>query len=156
MVRTANHAEHVEILLVEDNPGDVELIYEALETGKVLSHISVVSDGERAISFLYRRAEYANAVRPDMILLDLNLPKKNGFEVLKEIKADPNLARIPVVVLTSSEGDRDILESYDLHANCYIPKPVDVEDFLAVVRSAGEFWLKIVKLPPPSGGKFRS
>jgi chemotaxis family two-component system response regulator Rcp1 len=141
------HSRPAEILLIEDNPGDVELIHEALQTGRVLNHISVVTDGEAAVSFLRRQKGYENAPVPDLVLLDLNLPKKNGFEVLKDVKADPALSQIPVVILTSSQGDRDILKSYSLHANCFVSKPVDVDEFLQVVRSTGEFWLSIVKLP---------
>ena len=137
-----------EILLVEDNPGDVELIHEALQFGKVLNRISVASDGEQALAFLNRRPGFENAPRPDLILLDLNLPKKDGFEVLREVKDHPDVSRVPVVVLTSSQADRDILKSYNLHANCFVSKPVDVDEFLEVVRSTGEFWLSIVKLPP--------
>ena len=136
-----------EILLVEDNPGDVELIHEALQFGKVLNHINVATDGEKALAFLNRSRGFENSPRPDLILLDLNLPSKNGFEVLKEVKDHPDLSRIPVVILTSSQADRDIVKSYDLHANCFVSKPVDVDEFLAVVRSTGEFWLTLVKLP---------
>jgi chemotaxis family two-component system response regulator Rcp1 len=136
-----------EILLIEDNPGDVELIHEALQDGRVLNHISVAPDGEVALAFLRREQGYETAPRPDLVLLDLNLPKKNGFEVLTEVKADPALNRIPVVILTSSEAERDILKGYSLHANCFVSKPVEVDEFLHVVRSTGEFWLSIVKLP---------
>jgi chemotaxis family two-component system response regulator Rcp1 len=136
-----------EILLIEDNPGDVELIREAFQSGKVLNHISLAVDGEDAMAFLNRENSYAAAPRPDLILLDLNLPKKDGFEVLNEIRGQPPLSLIPVVILTSSQADRDILKSYDLHANCFISKPVDVDEFLTVVRSIGEFWLTLVKLP---------
>jgi len=137
-----------EILLVEDNPGDVELIQEALRYGGVLNHVSIASDGEQATNFLMRGPGYERAPRPDLILLDLNLPKKDGFEVLSELKAVPALSRIPVVILTSSDADRDILKSYELRANCFVSKPVDVDEFLSTVRSTGEFWLLIVKLPP--------
>jgi DNA-binding response OmpR family regulator len=137
-----------EILLVEDNPGDVELIHEALQFGKVLNRISVVTDGEAALAFLNRTSGFENAPRPDLILLDLNIPKKNGFDVLKEVKNHRDLSRVPVVILTSSQADRDILKSYNLHANCFVSKPLDVDEFLATVRSTGEFWLSIVKLPP--------
>ena len=136
-----------EILLVEDNPGDVELVHEALESGRVLNRISVTPDGEAAIAFLRRETGFEEAPRPDMVLLDLNIPKKDGFQVLKEIKGDPVLANIPVVVLTTSHADRDILKGYRLQANCFVSKPVDVDEFLRVVRSTGEFWLSIVKLP---------
>jgi len=136
-----------EILLIEDNPGDVELIQEALQTGRVLNHISLAMDGEEAITFLKRGPGFEKAPRPDLIMLDLNLPKKNGFEVLQEVREYPSLSRIPVIILTSSQADRDIVKSYDLHANCFISKPVDVDEFLTVVRSTGEFWLSLVRLP---------
>jgi len=137
----------VEILLVEDNPGDVRLTQEALREAKVRNNLHVVSDGEEALKFLYRRDGYSDAPRPDIILLDLNLPKKNGQEVLAEIKADPGLRRIPVVILTTSKAEEDILKSYDLHANCYVTKPVDFEQFIRVIQSIQEFWLTVVKLP---------
>ena len=137
----------VEILLVEDNPGDVRLTQEALKENKMLNHLSVVVEGEDAISFLRQEGEYATAIRPDLILLDLNLPRKDGREVLAEIKADEHLKRIPVVVLTTSSAEQDILKSYDLHANCYITKPVDLDQFITIVRSIEDFWLTIVKLP---------
>ena len=137
-----------EILLVEDNPGDVELIHEALQFGKVLNRISVVTDGEAALAFLNRTGGFENSPRPDVILLDLNIPKKDGFEVLREIKDHPSVSSVPVVILTSSQADRDVVKSYNLRANCFISKPVDVDEFLAVVGSTGEFWLSIVKLPP--------
>ena len=137
-----------EILLIEDNPGDVELVHEALQSGKVLNRISVVTDGEAALSFLNHAPGFENSPRPDLILLDLNIPKKDGFEVLREVRNHPSVSHVPVVILTSSQADRDILKSYNLHASCFISKPVDVDDFLAVVRSTGEFWLSIVKLPP--------
>jgi two-component system, chemotaxis family, response regulator Rcp1 len=137
-----------EILLVEDNPGDRELIQEALQAGRLVNRISVAIDGEEAMAFLKRTQGHENAPQPDLILLDLNLPRKDGFEVLKEVRAHPVLSRIPVVILTSSQAERDILKSYNLRANCFISKPVDVDEFLAVVRSVGDFWLSIVKLPP--------
>ncbi|MCX7898280.1 MAG: response regulator [Rhodocyclaceae bacterium] len=137
-----------QFLLVEDNPGDVRLTQEALKESKLRNHLSVVGDGEEALAFLRRKPPYENAPRPDVILLDLNLPKKNGREVLAEIKADPDLRRIPVVVITSSEAEQDILMSYDLHVNCYVTKPVDLDQFIKVVRSVSEFWLTIVRLPP--------
>ena len=140
-----------EILLIEDNPGDVELIREALQFGKVMNRISVATDGEAAMAFLNRASGFEDAPHPDLILLDLNLPKKDGFEVLKEVKDHPVLSRVPVVILTSSQTDRDILKSYNLHANCFISKPVDVDEFLDTVRSTGEFWLSIVKLPSGDG-----
>jgi two-component system, chemotaxis family, response regulator Rcp1 len=138
----------IEILLVEDNPGDVRLTVEALSTAKVRNTLHVVEDGERALAFLHQEAPYANSPRPDLILLDLNLPRKGGWEVLAEIKQDPDLKRIPVVILTSSAAEQDILQSYDLHANCYITKPVDLDQFLRIVRLIEDFWLVVVKLPP--------
>jgi CheY-like chemotaxis protein len=138
----------VEILLVEDNPGDVRLTMEALKENKVLNNLSVVNDGMEAIAYLRREGRYADAHRPDLILLDLNLPKKNGKEVLAEIKTDPDLKRIPVVVLTASSSEKDILHSYNLSANCYITKPVSLDQFVEVVKSIENFWLTIVKLPP--------
>src|ERR1035438_5401706 len=145
------HGRPAEILLIEDNPGDVELIHEALQFGRVMNRISVATDGEAALAFLNRGLGFENAPLPDLILLDLNLPKKNGFEVLKEVKEHPVVSRVPVVILTSSQADRDILKSYDLRANCFISKPVDVDEFLDTVRATGEFWLSIVKLPPGDG-----
>ena len=137
----------IKILLVEDNPGDVRLVGEALKEAEVRSELSVVGDGMEALAFLHREGRYAEAVRPQLILLDLNLPKKDGREVLAEIKEDPHLKRIPVVVLTTSKAEQDILQSYDLHANCYIPKPVDLHEFVRAVKSIEDFWLTIVKLP---------
>ncbi len=137
----------IEILMVEDNPGDVRLTLEALKEDKVYHHLHVVGDGVEAIAFLHQEGKYADAPRPDLILLDLNLPKKDGREVLAEIKADPGLKSIPVVVLTSSQAEEDIIRSYNLYANCYVTKPVDLEQFMRVVRSIEEFWLTIVKLP---------
>jgi CheY-like chemotaxis protein len=139
----------IEILLVEDNPGDVRLTQEALKDGKVLNHVSVVGDGEEALAFLRRQGRHAGAARPDLILLDLNLPKKDGREVLAELKQDPALKRIPIVILTTSADEGDILKSYDNHANCYITKPVDLDQFLKVAKAVEEFWLTMVKLPPP-------
>ncbi len=137
----------VEILLVEDNPGDVRLTREALRDAKVRNNLHVVEDGIKAIEFLRREGEYASAVRPDLILLDLNLPRMSGREVLQEIKADPDLLQIPVVVLTSSQAETDIASSYALHANCFVTKPVDLDQFIHVVRSLEDFWLTIVRLP---------
>ncbi|HEY3433026.1 MAG TPA: response regulator [Rhodocyclaceae bacterium] len=136
-----------EFLLVEDNPGDVRLTQEALKECKLRNNLSVVGDGVEALAFLRREGKYADAPKPDVILLDLNLPRKGGREVLAEIKADPILRRIPVVVITSSEAEQDVLASYDLHVNCYVNKPVDLDQFIKVVRSIGTFWLTIVKLP---------
>ena len=137
----------VEILLVEDNPGDVRLTIEALRDAKVRNHLSVAEDGEAAMAFLYREGEYASAPRPDLIRLDLNLPKKDGREVLAEIKADPHLKTIPVVILTTSKADQDVVRSYELNANCYVTKPVDLDQFITVVQSIENFWLTIVTLP---------
>jgi len=141
-------AKTAEILLIEDNLGDIRLIKEAFKEGKIINRVSVVEDGEAAMEFLCREGPYADAVRPDLILLDLNLPKKDGREVLAEIKADEDLKRIPVVILTTSRAEEDILRTYNLHANCYVTKPVDLEQFLTVVRSIEDYWLAIVKLPP--------
>ena len=138
----------VEILLVEDNPGDVRLTREALREGKVRNNLAVASDGVEAVAYLRKEGEHAGAVRPDLILLDLNLPRKDGREVLAEIKADPSLRHIPVVVLTSSQAEEDIVRAYDLHANCYVTKPVDLDQFIRVVESIENFWFTIVKLPP--------
>lgn len=140
--------EAVEILLVEDNPGDVRLTREALKDTKLHNNLSIVNDGVEAMAFLRREGPYADAPRPDLILLDLNLPRKDGREVLEEIKSDDDLKRIPVVVLTTSSNDKDIVESYNLHANCYISKPADLGQFLTIVKSIHRFWFSIVKLPP--------
>ena len=137
----------VEILMVEDNPGDVRLTQEALKDAKVLNELKVVADGEEALAYLRRGGEHANEARPDLILLDLNLPKKDGREVLREIKADEELRRIPVVVLTSSTAEQDVLSSYDLHANCFITKPVQLDQFISVVKVVEGFWLTAVRLP---------
>jgi two-component system, chemotaxis family, response regulator Rcp1 len=137
----------VEILLVEDNPGDVRLTMEALKEGRLLNHVSVAEDGVEALAFLRQEGKYANEARPDLILLDLNLPKKDGREVLAEIKEDPELRHIPVVVLTTSTAEQDVLRTYDLHANCYISKPVDFDQFIQVVKSVGDFWFCVVILP---------
>jgi two-component system, chemotaxis family, response regulator Rcp1 len=138
----------IDILLVEDNLGDVRLTQEALAESKVKNNLYVVRDGLEAMAFLHREGKYADAIRPDLILLDLNLPKKDGREVLSEIKADEELRRIPVVILTVSSAEEDILRTYDLHANCYITKPMDLDQFIKVVKSIEDFWLTIVKLPP--------
>lgn len=137
----------IEILLVEDNPGDVRLTRESFKEGKIANHIQVAKDGVEAMEILRRQGAHQTAPRPDLILLDLNLPRKNGREVLKEIKEDPDLRQIPVVVLTTSEAEEDIVRSYGLHANCYITKPVVLEKFIAVVKSIEDFWLTVVKLP---------
>jgi CheY-like chemotaxis protein len=137
----------IEILLVEDNAGDARLIVEALKEGKVLNKLTVVKDGEEALALLRQHGRYAGARRPDLVLLDLNLPKKDGRAVLADIKSDPDLKRIPVVVLTTSRDEQDVRKSYNLHANCYIIKPVDLEQFIGVVKSIEAFWLGIVELP---------
>jgi CheY-like chemotaxis protein len=137
----------IEILLVEDNPGDVRLTREGLKDGKINNNLHVVKDGVEALSFLHKHNGYANAPRPDLILLDLNLPKKDGREVLAEIKTDENLRRIPVVILTTSDAEEDIVKTYDLHANCYITKPVDFNQFIQVINNIEEFWFTVVKLP---------
>ena len=137
----------IEILLVEDNPGDVRLTRESFKEGRLRNNMSVAEDGVEAMAFLHREGKYTNAPRPDLILLDLNLPKKDGREVLAEIKKDPELKRIPVVILTSSEAEKDIMKTYDLHANCYITKPVDLDQFIKAMRLIEDFWLTMVKLP---------
>ncbi len=138
----------VEILMVEDNPGDVRLTREALKEGKVRNHLHWVDDGVKALAFLRREGEHAGAPRPDLILLDLNLPRMDGREVLGRIKADPSLRHIPVVILTSSQAEQDVVRAYDLHANCYVTKPVDLDRFITVVKSIEDFWFSIVRLPP--------
>jgi CheY-like chemotaxis protein len=140
-------ARPIEILLVEDNPGDVRLTLEALKDGKVRNHLNVVRDGVEAMAFVRREGKFAHSPRPDLILLDLNLPRKDGREVLAEIKADPQLRRIPIVVLTTSQAEEDIVRAYNLNANCFITKPVDLDQFIKCVRSIEDFWLTIVKLP---------
>lgn len=137
----------IEILLVEDSPGDVRLTRETLKDSKVANNVSDVPDGDEAMAFMRQEGKYQNAPRPDLILLDLNLPKKTGHEVLKEIKGDSTLKRIPVVILTISDAEQDISETYGMNANCYITKPVDLEQFITVVNSIEDFWLTIVKLP---------
>ncbi|MEQ8671645.1 MAG: response regulator [Aggregatilineales bacterium] len=140
--------EAIEILLVEDNPGDIRLTQEALKDSKLFNNLNIARDGVEALAFLRREAPYTHASRPDIILLDLNLPRKDGREVLEEIKDDEDLRRIPVVVLTTSDADEDILRSYNLHANCYITKPVDLNRFISIVKTIENFWFQIVKLPP--------
>jgi CheY-like chemotaxis protein len=137
----------IEILLVEDNPGDVRLTKEVLRDGRIKNTLNIAVDGVEALQFLRREGKFADAPAQDLILLDLNLPRKDGREVLAEIKADPELRKIPIVVLTTSSAEADILSAYDLHANCYITKPVDLDQFVKVVRSIEDFWLTIVKLP---------
>ena len=147
-MRDAPQPTPIDILLVEDNPGDVRLMTETFREGKISNRLSVVTDGVLALAFLRRQSPYDDAPRPDLILLDLSLPRKNGQELLAEIKQDPDLKRIPVVVVTSSEAEKDILEAYNNHVNCYLTKPVALEQFTAVVRSVEDFWLAVVKLPP--------
>jgi CheY-like chemotaxis protein len=143
----ANMGRAAEVLLVEDSPGDVRLTREALKEGKVRNNLSVVNDGVEAMEFLRRQGKYADAPRPDIVLLDLNMPRKDGREVLAEMKGDDDLKRIPVVILTTSEAEQDILKTYELHANCYLTKPVDLEQFISIVKSVEDFWLTIVQLP---------
>lgn len=145
-------ANTVDLLLVEDNLADVELARESLAAGKLHVNLHVVTDGEAAMEFLHRRGVHTNAPVPDLIVLDLNLPKKNGSEVLADVKADPLLRRIPVVVLTSSEAEVDVLKSYDLGANCYITKPLDLTQFERIVQSIEDFWFSVVKLPREAAG----
>jgi CheY-like chemotaxis protein len=147
MTRKEGDAPPVEILLVEDNPGDYRLTQEALKEGKVYNNLYWARDGIEALDFLKRRGKHADAPRPDIILLDLNLPKKDGREVLSEIKRDEDLRAIPVVILTTSKAEEDVLRSYDLHANCYVTKPVDLDKFIVVVQSIDRFWLTIATLP---------
>jgi two-component system, chemotaxis family, response regulator Rcp1 len=147
-VSSRNGLAPIEVLLVEDSVGDVRLTREAFKDARVHINLHVAVDGDDAMAFLKRERQYADAPRPDLILLDLNLPKKDGREVLKEIKENPTLATIPVVILTTSASEEDILRTYQLHANCYITKPVDLEGFLKVVKSIDTFWLSVVKLPP--------
>lgn len=141
-------ADTIDILLVEDNPGDARLAQEALKEGRMSSRLKVVADGVEAMSYLNRLAPYEDATRPHLVLLDLNLPRKDGRQVLAEMKADVELRRIPVVVLTTSQAEQDIMRSYDLHANCYITKPVDLDRFISVVKSIEEYWCSVVTLPP--------
>jgi chemotaxis family two-component system response regulator Rcp1 len=137
----------IEMLLVEDNPGDARLAMEALKDAKVHNNLHWVDDGVKAMSFLHRQGKYSDAPRPDVILLDLNLPKKDGREVLADVKADEDLRRIPVVILTISDAEEDVIKTYNLHANCYIRKPIDLDQFVGVVKAIEDFWLTIVKLP---------
>ena len=142
-----SESKPIEILLVEDSPSDAALTVEALKAGKIANQLTLVEDGVEAMDFLRRRGKYADAVRPDLIMLDLNLPRKDGREVLAEIKSDNNLKIIPIIVLTTSRSDEDILKSYQLNANCYITKPVDFTHFIDVVKSIEDFWLTVVTLP---------
>jgi CheY-like chemotaxis protein len=141
------YGKPIDILLVEDNPGDSRLAMEALKESKLRNNLHIVTDGVEAMDFLYKRGKHAQVLRPDLILLDLNLPKKDGREVLAEIKSDPDLKRIPVVILTISKAEEDILKTYNLHANCFITKPLDLNQFVTVIKSIEDFWLTIVKLP---------
>ena len=146
---TSGINEHpIEILLVEDSPGDVRLTKEALKEGKISNNLTAVSDGIEALACLRGEGKYKGVIRPDLILLDLNLPRMDGREVLAEIKKDPQLKMIPVVILTTSKAEEDIVNSYGLHANCYISKPVDLDHFIKIVKSIEDFWLTVVKLPP--------
>jgi CheY-like chemotaxis protein len=141
------YGKPIDILLVEDNPGDSRLAMEALKGSKIRNNLDVIADGIEAMDFLYKRGKHIKVPRPDLILLDLNLPKKDGREVLAEIKSDPDLKRIPVVILTTSKSEEDVLKTYNLHANCFITKPIDLNQFVTVVKSIEDFWLTIVKLP---------
>ncbi|ELY44264.1 response regulator [Natronorubrum sulfidifaciens] len=140
--------EPAQLLLVEDNPGDVRLTKEAFKQGRIENDLYVVSDGNEALEFLHRRGEYADAPRPDLILLDLNLPRKDGEDVLEELKDHPELRSIPVIVLTSSRAEEDVVRSYELHANAYLTKPVDPDEFIETVRAFEKFWFSVVRLPP--------
>ena len=140
-------SRQIEILLVEDNPGDARLTQEAMRAAKMTNVLHIVEDGEQAMEFLRRRSRFKDAPRPDLILLDLNLPKKDGRAVLAEVKADPDLRRIPVVVLTTSRSEEDVMQAYDMHANAYVTKPVNLEQFMRIVALIDEFWLKVVTLP---------
>jgi CheY-like chemotaxis protein len=144
-------ADTIEVLLIEDSPADARLTQEAFRDGKLRNNLTVVTDGACALEYLHRQGPYANATRPDLILLDLNLPKVDGREVLRRIKADASLRSIPVVVLTTSEADEDVAKAYDYHANCYIRKPVDLDRFLHIVSTIEHFWLTVVKLPQGEG-----
>ena len=146
-------SEPVEILLVEDNPGDVRLTEEAFREGRIDNNLHVAADGVEALAFLEQRGEYEDAPRPDLVLLDLNLPRMNGDELLVELKADPDLRRIPVIVLTSSAAEEDVVTSYELHANAYLTKPVDPAEFIDTVQSFERFWFSIVKLPTEGEGR---
>ena len=152
MMADMPNTEPIKILMVEDNPGDARLAQEALKDSKINNSLYHVEDGVEAMRFLRRQAEYADAPQPDLVLLDLNLPRKDGREVLAEIKEDPKLKLVPVVVMTTSEAERDLVKSYDLHANAYVVKPIDLERFIEVVQSIEVFWFTIVKLPPTVDG----
>jgi CheY-like chemotaxis protein len=147
MTSAADEGAPIEVLLVEDDPGDVLMTREAFEEHKVRNHLNVVSDGADALAYVRREGEFADAIRPDLILLDLNLPKRDGREVLKELKTDPDLREIPIVVLTTSSAESDVLASYQLYANAYVTKPVDFEHFISAVRQIDDFFVSLVKLP---------
>jgi chemotaxis family two-component system response regulator Rcp1 len=147
MTNTMSMERTAEVLLVEDNEADIRLTREVLSDGRLMNRLNVARDGEEAMAFLRKQSPYEDAARPDLILLDLNLPRKDGREVLAEIKSDPELMRIPVVILTTSRAEADIVQTYGLHANCYIVKPVDLGQFIGVIRSIEDFWLKVVRLP---------
>ncbi len=147
-MKVSKRIRPVEILLVEDNPGDIRLTKEAMKEAKIINNLNVVEDGVEALAYLRKKGKFKDANRPDMILLDINLPKKNGREVLAEIKQDKNLKQIPVIILTVSKAEEDIIKTYELHANCFITKPVDMDQFIKVVKSIEDFWFSIVKLPP--------
>jgi len=144
------HAEPIKILLVEDNPGDVRLTKEALKDSKIHNTLEVVEDGQEALDYLRKKGKYKNAIRPDLVLLDLDLPNKSGREVLEEAKSDPNLRSIPFIILTVSTSDKDVLRSYDMQANAYVNKPIDLDQFVRVIHSIEDFWFTIVKLPSKS------
>ncbi len=146
-MKNSARGEQIEILLVEDSPDDADLTVDALRAGRVRNRVTVVEDGVEAMAYLRQQGDYADASRPDLILLDLNLPRKNGREVLAEVKQDPDLRRIPVVIMTSSDDEKDILAAYNLYVNCYVTKPVDLDQFIGVVKSIEHFWFSIVKLP---------
>ena len=152
MIRDLPNTEPIEILLVEDNPGDARLAEEALKDGKVINRLHHVKDGVEAMQFLHRQAYHSGVPPPDLILLDLNLPRKDGREVLAEVKGDPRLRHIPTVVLTTSEAERDLVKSYDLHANAYVVKPIDLDRFSEIIQAIESFWFTIVKLPQAGKG----
>jgi two-component system, chemotaxis family, response regulator Rcp1 len=143
-----SHLNLIDILVVEDNPGDARLIKEVLNDNKVFNSLFIVKDGVEAMDFLHLKGKYSQSPRPDLIILDLNLPRKDGREVLAEIKADEDLRRIPVVIMTISQAEEDVFKSYNLHANCYITKPIDLNQFIKVIKSIENFWFSVVKLPP--------